>query len=980
MPIVWTKNFPKNERFIGYLRLLLARYRYHNRIVLARNGLREVPGHKAIIKSWRNKYRGRRCFVIGNGPSLNRMDLSPLKNEITIGCNAIYKNFAQWGWHTNYLLFEDIEQTELRRKDIPNVKGPVKLLGLHNAYAIKPDENTFFMNVRNLDAAFMDELFPQFSEDFGHIVHLASTVTYIGLQLAWHLGCDPVYLIGVDHNYGELPRLYPPCKITITEDNYDLIRGIHVQDDYYKIGDVIGVPPVDYMEAGYRKAREAFESDGRKVMNAGLDSKLEVFEHAEFVSLFAKPKPALNSNEKTKILFITHDVGRLGAQMSLLGLIRRLCSDHGIDCRILVREPNGELLDEFKKLGETDVFWPAGQSRELGTHQQKIRDGLRAWAPDLIYSNTAVNGDVTDFLSDQEIGVPIIAPLVVHVHELEYYLRTLDGARHNALINQPALYVACSNAVKRNLIQNHSIAAEKIEVVYESIDFDDVRRKTNLISREEIRKRLGIPAGAIVVGNCGRIDERKGWNHFIEIAERVIQSNENVYFLWVGHGPNHGDLLNAAKKRGIGDRVKAPGPQENPYPYFNAMDIALVTSIDDPFPLVVMEAAFHGCPVCAFECAGGACEFIGNDRGLTVPEIDLAAMAEQINRLVRDPDLRKQLGENAHRAALDYDTRPIAKRIAGILKSRFGFGGLSGRSGPSGRVLEFPKSGVGKLQIRDVGAQGWNWRDLAPAAGSVEIPENQEVLFVLDREAADDLSFFDSLAANDIQSMFLGRSALSDSQLQHIAHFAELFTLDLRETPLTDACVNTLSSLASLKSLVLPSQITEPAIARLKTVLPKCNITRAEGPAVTTQKPNGPRVVTFPECSIGLLMYRPWGLNVWNWTELGPARGQVTVPPKSELMLVVSRNCANDLSALDKLGADDVQSIHMRQAAIGDEQLKHVARLTGLRTLDLRDTKITDAGLVHLEKILNLKLLELPGQISDGARKALRQKLSACRM
>lgn len=978
MPIVWTKNFPKSERFMGYLRLLLARYRYHNRIVMTRRGLREAPGYKAAIKSWRNKYKGRRCFVIGNGPSLNKMDLAPLKNEITIGCNAIYKNFAQWGWHTDYLLFEDIEQTELRRKDIPGVQGPVKLLGLHNAYAIRPDENTFFMNVRNLDAAFMDEQFPQFSEDFGHIVHLASTVTYIGLQLAWHLGCDPVYLIGVDHNYGELPRLYPPCKITITEDNYDLVRGIHVQKDYYKIGDVIGVPPVDYMEAGYRKAREAFEEDGRRVFNAGLDSKLEVFEKTDFAGLFAKPAPAKRAGKIEKILFISHDVGRLGAQMSLLGLMRRLRGDHGVECRILVREPNGELLDEFRKLGETEIFWPAGAPRTPGAHQEKIRQWARAWAPDAIYSNTAVNGDVYAYLGP-------IAPVVVHVHELEYYLGTLDAARHRALVEKPALYIACSQAVAKNLVEHHGIDAEKIEVVYEAIDFDDVRRKTNAVPRGEIRKSLGIPEDAVVVGNCGRIDERKGWDHFVEIAARVIKANENVYFLWVGHGPNREDLLREAQKRGIGERVKAPGPQANPFPYFNAMDVALVTSIDDPFPLVVMEAAFHGCPVCAFERAGGACEFIGDDRGLTVKEIDDAAMAEQIERLVRDGELRRRLGENARRAAVDYDAGTIAEQVAGVLRKRLGGGGpsgLNGSSGPCGRGLQFPKDAVGKVQVRDEGAKGWSWTDLDAAAGWVQIPEGQEVLFALNREAAGDLAFLDAFEPDAIQSMFLGRTPLDDRQIGHVARLTGLRTLDLRETAITNAGAAELTNLKGLKSLVLPAQVSEGAAERIKAELPGCNVTRAAGPqaAAAAHQTNGPRTVAFPERSIGLLMGRPWGLNVWNWTELGPARGTVEVPPKSELMLVVSGHCRDDLSALDGLKPDDVQSIHMRQAAIGDEQLEHVARLTGLRTLDLRDSRITEAGVAKLRGLTHLKMLMLPEQIGENARTELKKALRECRI
>jgi hypothetical protein len=109
--IIWTDLFPKYKRPLGYLRLLLARHRFFTHYGLG-TGLHlglglphKKPGYQLVLRSWRNKYKGRPCYIIGNGPSLAKMDLSPLRNEITIGCNAIYKKFPEWGWHTNYLLF-----------------------------------------------------------------------------------------------------------------------------------------------------------------------------------------------------------------------------------------------------------------------------------------------------------------------------------------------------------------------------------------------------------------------------------------------------------------------------------------------------------------------------------------------------------------------------------------------------------------------------------------------------------------------------------------------------------------------------------------------------------------------------------------------------------------------------------------------------------------------------------------------------------
>ncbi len=291
--IAWTKDFSKRERLTGYLRLLFARHRYfdHYRIYrkgLLRPGLRIVRGYQRRLADLHNKYKGKRCFVVGNGPSLKKMDLSPLRDEITIGCNGVYKAFSEWGFHTTFLLFEDIEQTELRRHDIPKIKGPVKLAAIYNSYAFPADKNTLFFYAPRMkdNAYYWTQLYPQFSRDFAVVAHLGGSVTYLMIQLAYHLGCDPVYLAGVDHNYGELPKVFPPGKITITEENIHLIRGLHFNDRYYKVGDRIGVPWMEAQERAYELARETFEGEDRRIINAGIDSKLEIFEKCDFGSIF----------------------------------------------------------------------------------------------------------------------------------------------------------------------------------------------------------------------------------------------------------------------------------------------------------------------------------------------------------------------------------------------------------------------------------------------------------------------------------------------------------------------------------------------------------------------------------------------------------------------------------------------------------------------------------------------------------------------
>lgn len=293
--IAWTKTFPKRERFVGYYRLLKARHRFYDTLGLTRgkHGMPRIGhrgGYQRRLAMMRDKQKDRRCFIIANGPSLKQMDLSALRREITIGCNGIYSAFPEWGFHTSYLMFEDIEQTELRRHDIHAIEGPMKLASIYNAYSFKADQKTVFFNSPRMRGHnyYWTELYPQFSRDFASLVHLGSSVTYIMIQFAYHLGCNPVYVIGLDHSYGELAKRFPVGKVKITEENIDLVRGLHFSDKYYKVGDQIGVPDVPRQEQAYTLARKEFEAVGRNIYNAGLDSKLDLLEKVDFESIFNK--------------------------------------------------------------------------------------------------------------------------------------------------------------------------------------------------------------------------------------------------------------------------------------------------------------------------------------------------------------------------------------------------------------------------------------------------------------------------------------------------------------------------------------------------------------------------------------------------------------------------------------------------------------------------------------------------------------------
>ena len=146
------------------------------------------------FKSFRNKHHGERCFIVGNGPSLNVTDLTILRNEVTFGLNRIYLLFPQPNFKTNYYVSVNKLVIEQSAEDINKIDIP-KFLSWHARHSIKFNDNTYFVrdSYTGLDL--------DFSKDPSRRIWEGATVTYVALQLAFYMGFQQVILIGVDHSF-----------------------------------------------------------------------------------------------------------------------------------------------------------------------------------------------------------------------------------------------------------------------------------------------------------------------------------------------------------------------------------------------------------------------------------------------------------------------------------------------------------------------------------------------------------------------------------------------------------------------------------------------------------------------------------------------------------------------------------------------------------------------------------------------------------
>jgi len=216
-------------------------------------------------------HKGQRAFIIGNGPSLRQTDLSKLKGEFTFGLNRIYLMFPELGFHTTYYVAVNDLVIEQCRDDILTLPMP-KFLSwrTHHIFPPGPPPATFLYTTYDN---------PAFARDVRGRVWESATVTYVALQLAYHMGFEQVILIGVDHNFvskGEANK-------TIVSEGDD---PNHFSPAYFGKGFRWQLPDLETSEIGYRLARQAYEAAGRQVLDATIGGKLTIFPKVDYSSLF----------------------------------------------------------------------------------------------------------------------------------------------------------------------------------------------------------------------------------------------------------------------------------------------------------------------------------------------------------------------------------------------------------------------------------------------------------------------------------------------------------------------------------------------------------------------------------------------------------------------------------------------------------------------------------------------------------------------
>lgn len=328
------------------------------------------------------------------------------------------------------------------------------------------------------------------------------------------------------------------------------------------------------------------------------------------------------------IIVFGHDAHPFGAQINLLSMVRVLTKKLKHKVHVVLLE-GGPLSEQYRRVAPTSILSEAGDA--FHNNPDGIISLLNSRGFDRAILNTTTCGRMCHHLNSKGIHITCL------IHELPSLIKAYALEETLKYINILADDIVFSSEYSRSQHrQSSGLNFSASRVMPQGINFNPHYNNKQSV-RHALREKLGVPQDSILVMGCGYGDYRKGIDIFCRVAHQLVQAGIPIFFVWVGRiEPALMSYVESdLEKGGLSSSVILAGEMTQPFDYYLASDIFLLTSREDPFPSVVLEAFDAGLPVIGFESAGGFAEILEGkkERGRLVKYLDERAMVSAVLEL-----------------------------------------------------------------------------------------------------------------------------------------------------------------------------------------------------------------------------------------------------------------------------------------------------------------------------------------------------------
>lgn len=352
---------------------------------------------------------------------------------------------------------------------------------------------------------------------------------------------------------------------------------------------------------------------------------------------------------------ICHVITRMivgGAQENTL-LTLRGHLEHGHDAVLVTGPttgPEGKLLQQAKGPMPRVVEVPH-LIRALRPHQDflaylELKRLFRSERFDVVHTHSSKAGIIAR-VAARMARVPVVVHTVhgqaFHPYQSPLVNRGYIAAEWFAAKFCDRIYCV-ADAMTEQCVQAGVAPRAMYQTVYSGMELEpylEARRDP------ELRRRLGIPTDAPVVGKIARLFELKGYEYLFAAAPAILAAIPNVHFLIVGDGLLRAKLEAQAKATGKPERFVFAGlvPPAEVHRYTAQMDVLAHLSLREGLPRTVVQALATGVPAVGFALDGTPEAIQDNETGHICPAGDVPAVTAALLDLLRDPARARAMGE-----------------------------------------------------------------------------------------------------------------------------------------------------------------------------------------------------------------------------------------------------------------------------------------------------------------------------------------------
>jgi len=358
---------------------------------------------------------------------------------------------------------------------------------------------------------------------------------------------------------------------------------------------------------------------------------------------------------------IAHVITRLilgGAQENTLLACEDLMRVYGDDVLLVTGPPlgpEGSLLEWARAGGvHLEVIPQLRRSihpwRDWASYR-RIKQTLRSFGPDVVHTHSAKAG-ILGRAAATALGVPAI----VHgVHGAPFHpyqgrlARTFFRACERWAASRCHAFVSVADAMTELMVQSGVAPREKFTTIYSGMEVEPFLESGQ--HRDRARAELGYRPEHVVVGKVARLFRLKGHDDVIEAARRVVATEPNVRFLFVGDGVLADQLRRQIAALGLTEHFHFTGlvPPDRVPQFVAAMDMVVHASLREGLARVLPQALIAGRPVVSYDIDGAREVVLPDQTGYLVTPRDVAGLARAILELAADPALRERLGAEGRR-------------------------------------------------------------------------------------------------------------------------------------------------------------------------------------------------------------------------------------------------------------------------------------------------------------------------------------------